>query len=137
MTCDGNSSVSEGDRLRGILKTLEGCMIGGRIAPGKAAVAAVGGGGFAVSRQASFTFGGDGKGSSDGAGAGAAAAATARLPPQLGARQDSFGLSGLDIGDEGDEGLRDPREWLRVIGGFEQPQMIYNTGRKHFERYGK
>ena len=134
VTCDGSSSdAREGDRLKGILKTLEGCMIGGRIAPGKAA------GTFAVSRQASFTFGGsDAKAGPDVTGAGGASAvAAARMPPSLGQRQDSFGLSGLDIGDEGDEGLRDPREWLKVIGGLEQPQMIYNTGRKHFERYGK
>ena len=100
-------------------------MMGGRIAPGKAT----------FSRQSSFTFGDEVARDGVKNGGDARPAAASRLPPSLGGRQDSFGLSGLDIGDEGDEGLRDPREWLKVIGGFEQPQLIYNTGRKHFERY--
>ena len=131
-----------GERLKGILRTLEGCMIGGRIAPGKGATGI--GGGF--SRQASFTFGNEGAvqggegGRNGGAGEISAGApgpvkpAAFRPPPALGGRQDSFGLSGLDIGEEGDEGLKDPREWIKVVGGFEQPQLVYNTGRKHFER---
>ena len=122
---NGDSS-GEGERLKGILKMLEGCMIGGRIAPGKANT---------FSRQSSFTFGDDGPRDNAKSNGGANVAAASRLPPSLGGRQESFGLSGLAIGDEGDEGLRDPREWLKVIGGFEQPQLIYNTGRKHFERY--
>lgn len=52
----------------------------------------------------------------------------------------SFGMSGLNVGehaqDEGhdDEKTNDPRAWLTVINAFEQPRLLYNVGKKHFER---
>ncbi|CAK7202993.1 DNA-directed DNA polymerase epsilon, subunit B [Sporothrix eucalyptigena] len=53
--------------------------------------------------------------------------------------QASIGVSGLDMEDNEDEDgddddLLDPRRWLKVVGAFEQPRMVYNVGKKHFER---
>lgn len=49
----------------------------------------------------------------------------------------SFGMSGLGVQEEanGDEDdTNDPRSWLNVINAFEQPRLVYNVGKKHFER---
>ena len=43
----------------------------------------------------------------------------------------------FDEDEPEDESLNDPRSWLRVIGAYEQPRLIYNTTKKHFERYKK
>lgn len=50
----------------------------------------------------------------------------------------SFGASGLSVQDDGDDGeaATDPRAWIRVISAYEQPRLLYNVGKKHFERYG-
>ncbi|CAK7231904.1 DNA-directed DNA polymerase epsilon, subunit B [Sporothrix curviconia] len=54
--------------------------------------------------------------------------------------QASMGVSGLDMddnngdGDDDDDDLLDPRRWLKVVGAFEQPRMVYNVAKKHFER---
>ncbi|KFA74904.1 hypothetical protein S40288_09562 [Stachybotrys chartarum IBT 40288] len=48
----------------------------------------------------------------------------------------SFGMSGLGVqeaGDDDDE-TKDPRAWLKVVGAFEQPRMVYNVGKRHFEK---
>lgn len=49
----------------------------------------------------------------------------------------SFGMSGLGVEEDPDEeeGSNDPRAWLKIISAFEQPRLIYNVGKKHFERY--
>lgn len=48
----------------------------------------------------------------------------------------SFGMSGLDVDDEiDDEALNDVRKWLKVVDAFEQPRLVYNSDKKHFERY--
>ena len=50
--------------------------------------------------------------------------------------QSSLGMSNLDVEDEeDDEGLRDPRKWLKVVNAFEQPRLVYNVGKKHFDRF--
>ncbi|KAL9068052.1 MAG: hypothetical protein Q9157_006627 [Trypethelium eluteriae] len=41
-------------------------------------------------------------------------------------------MSKLEVEDEEDE-RRDPRAWMKVIGAFEQPRLVYNVGKKHFE----
>ena len=63
------------------------------------------------------------------------------LRPTVPSRQDSnasFGMSGLGVQDEEvneeTESINDPRAWLRVIDGYEQPRMVYNVDKKHFER---
>ena len=51
--------------------------------------------------------------------------------------QSSLGFSTLDVEEEEeDEGLKDPRKWLKVIDAFEQPRLAYNVGKKHFDRSG-
>ncbi|KAL7786680.1 DNA polymerase alpha/epsilon subunit B domain-containing protein [Trichoderma ceciliae] len=54
-------------------------------------------------------------------------------------RQDSnasFGMSGLGVQGEtdDDEDASDARAWLRVIDAYEQPRLLYNVDKKHFER---
>ncbi|CAK7266561.1 DNA-directed DNA polymerase epsilon, subunit B [Sporothrix epigloea] len=48
--------------------------------------------------------------------------------------QGDFGMDDDDNGDDDEEELTDPRRWLKVIGAFEQPRMVYNVSKKHFER---
>ncbi|MCJ1249226.1 DNA-directed DNA polymerase epsilon, subunit B [Trapelia coarctata] len=50
--------------------------------------------------------------------------------------QTSLGFSSLDVDDEqgGPDKRTDPRRWLKVIGAFEQPRLIYNIHKKHFEK---
>jgi DNA polymerase epsilon subunit 2 len=103
----------EGDALRNILKTLESCMTGGKIISGKG-----------LSRQSSFAF-------TDGA-----PAAKNGTRPGL-EQQQSFGMSKLDIAngeDEEEDAVKDPREWMKVIDAYEQPRMVYDTSKKHFDR---
>ena len=48
----------------------------------------------------------------------------------------SFGMSGLGVHEaaEDEEAANDPRAWLKVIDAHEQPRLIYNVSKKHFER---
>lgn len=107
----GGQVIVEGDKdvFKGILRTLEGAMDGGRVSQGST-----------LSRQSSFHFGAD-----------------QALPsrPALDATS-SFGMSGLEVDDkdEDEELLKDPREWLKVIGAFEQPKQVYNVSQRHFEK---
>jgi DNA polymerase epsilon subunit 2 len=114
----------DGDALKGILKSLEPCMSGGRIIQGSST----------LSRQSSFSFGGardEGRTNS----------VSGNLALAGGDSQGSLGMSGLGVddeeedGDEEAEGMRDPRMWLKVIGAFDQPRLVYNATKKHFERY--
>ncbi|KAF2746807.1 DNA polymeras-like protein epsilon subunit B [Sporormia fimetaria CBS 119925] len=102
----------DGDLLKNILKLLEGSMSGGRITSGSN-----------LSRQTSFNFPGD------------ASAADAGQRPGLDT-VNSFGISKLEVEDPEDEDdlLKDPREWLKVIGAFDQPKLVYNTSHKHFDK---
>lgn len=106
----------EGDMLKGILKFLEGSMSGGRIMAGKTA---------SLGKQGSFKFGADVRESQDGE----------PHRPAL-ESQSSFGISSLEVEDheEEDEKAKDPREWVKVINAFEQPRLVYNIGKKTFER---
>jgi DNA polymerase epsilon subunit 2 len=107
----GGQVIVEGDKdvFKGILRTLEGAMEGGRVAQGSS-----------LGRQSSFNFG-----------------AEQALPsrPALDAAS-SFGMSSLDVEDkdEEEELLKDPREWVKVIGAFEQPKQVYNVSQRHFEK---
>jgi DNA polymerase epsilon subunit 2 len=106
----------EGDTLKNILKTLEGSMSGGRIVQGSE-----------LSRQSSFNF----SAFPNGQGLGALGGARPALESQ-----SSFGLSNLDVEDEGEDEdlLKDPREWTKVIDAFEQPKLVYNISQKHFDK---
>ncbi|KAF2640343.1 DNA polymerase epsilon subunit B [Massarina eburnea CBS 473.64] len=101
----------DGETLKNILKTLEGSMSGGRIVAGSS-----------LGRQSSFTFGQD-------------ANAQSEERPGL-ASNVSFGISKLEVEDKDDdeEELVDPREWMKVVGAFEQPKLVYNVTQKHFDK---
>ncbi|TRX95266.1 hypothetical protein FHL15_003958 [Xylaria flabelliformis] len=113
---DGNSQ-----ELKDILKTLEGNMSGGRI-----------GSAPQFDRQDSFAID--------------PAQESELSNTRLGLRpisnltredtQTSFGMSSLGMQEDepDDEGLNHPRNWLKTINAFDQPRMIYNTSKKHFER---
>ncbi|KAI0594633.1 DNA polymerase alpha/epsilon subunit B-domain-containing protein [Biscogniauxia sp. FL1348] len=107
--------------LKDILKTLEGNMSGGRITTGRE-----------LSRQNSLTL--DAGLESDHTNTRLGLRPTAALTRED--SQASFGMSSLGVSEEGhdDEGLNDPRKWLKVINAFEQPRMLYNVSKKHFER---
>ena len=107
---------ADGDKLHDILKAVSGCMAGGRILQGRA-----------ISRQSSF-----------------AASGQERQVPErpLVSREDSqtnLGLSNLALNGavevDDDEGhSMDPRSWLKVVGAFDQPKIVYNAQKNHFEK---
>ncbi|OTA90509.1 hypothetical protein M434DRAFT_397959 [Hypoxylon sp. CO27-5] len=113
---DGNSN-----ELKDILKTLEGNMSGGRIVTGRE-----------LNRQNSLILDPSQE----------AELTNTRLglrPTKALTRDDSatsFGMSGLGVEEEelDEEGLNHPRKWLKVVSAYEQPRMLYNVAKKHFER---
>ncbi|KAI9642012.1 DNA-directed DNA polymerase epsilon, subunit B [Ciborinia camelliae] len=109
----------EGTELKEILKTLEGNMSGGRIVVGRE-----------LSRQNSLVLGSSQHGEVNHTRLG--------LRPGNIPREDSqssLGMSMLEVDDEDEDELRDPRRWLKVIDAFEQPRLVYNVAKKHFDRY--
>lgn len=113
---DGTSN-----EFKDILKTLEGNMSGGRIVTGRE-----------LNRQNSLVL--DPSQEAD--------LSNTRLglrPTKALTRDDSatsFGMSGLGVEEEepDDEGLKHPRKWLKVVSAYEQPRMLYNVTKKHFEK---
>ena len=122
--------VDDGERLRGILKTLEGCMSGGR-------VGLVRKGSSNISRQSSFAFA-----NNDNATDLTKAGMRGLRRPSLGSegRTSSFGLSKLHVDDTAndeqddidEETTNDPRAWLKVVSAFDQPRFSYDVEKKHF-----
>lgn len=109
----GEAIVKGGELLKNILKTLEGSMNGGRVTPKSG-----------LSRQTSFAL--SESNSQDQV-----------LPRRPGLdSQTSFGLSSLEVRDnEEEEGiLKDPREWMQVVNAFDQPRLVFNPTKKHFEK---
>ncbi|KAH8670974.1 DNA polymerase alpha/epsilon subunit B-domain-containing protein [Xylariales sp. PMI_506] len=110
---DGASS-----ELKDILKALECNMSGGRIVTGKE-----------LSRQNSLAI--ESLDASD------LANTRLGLRPTTLSREDSqrsFGMTSLDMDEDEDDSLGDPRQWVKVINAYEQPRMVYNVSKKHFER---
>jgi DNA polymerase epsilon subunit 2 len=106
--------------LTDILKTLEGNMSGGKVA------------GPARGLPRGDTMLMD-------AGDGDAVNTRLGLRPTGPVREDSnasFGMSGLGVQEdpEEEEAANDPRAWLKVIDAYEQPRLLYNGQKKHFER---
>ncbi|KAI1824304.1 DNA polymerase epsilon subunit B [Xylaria intraflava] len=113
---DGNSQ-----ELKDILKTLEGNMSGGKI-----------GAGPELNRQNSFVLD--------------VAQESELSNTRLGLRpasnlvredsQTSFNMSSLGMKEDepDDETPNHPRNWMKAINAFDQPRMLYNTSKKHFER---
>lgn len=110
------------NELKDILKTLEGNMSGGRIVTGRE-----------LNRQSSLVL--DSNQEAD--------LTNTRLglrPTKALSRGDSntsFGMSGLGVDEEelDDEALSHPRKWLKVISAYDQPRLLYNVTKKHFEKY--
>ncbi|KAI0102040.1 DNA polymerase epsilon subunit B [Nemania sp. FL0031] len=113
---DGNSQ-----ELRDILKTLEGNMTGGRIGTAPE-----------LGRQNSFAL--DVAQESELSNTRLGLRPTSNLTRED--TQTSFGMSSLGMPEDepDDEGLNHPRNWLKVVNAFDQPRMLYNTSKKHFER---
>jgi DNA polymerase epsilon subunit 2 len=106
----------EGNDLKDILKNLEGGMSGGRIIATRD-----------LSRQNSLVLGSSQTGEVSHARLG--------IRPNILSREDSQSSLGVDDGEEDEEGVKDPRKWLKVIDAFEQPRLVYNVGKKHFDRF--
>lgn len=120
--CNGGVIVEGTSKeLKDILKTLEGNMSGGRITTGRQ-----------LSRQNSLAI--ETLDEAD------LSNTRLGLRPTSLVREDSqrsFGMTSLDM-DEDDaadeDGLNDPRQWAKVVSAYEQPRMLYNVSKKHFER---
>jgi DNA polymerase epsilon subunit 2 len=112
---NGPVIVEDGDMLKTILKTLEGCMSGGRIGTPK--------NGSSLSRHSSFAFGHD-------------SAVDLSESPSLDRQGSSFGLHSLRVespaAEEDDHTSKHPRAWLKVISAFDQPRFTYDVDKKHF-----
>ncbi|CAG8949867.1 hypothetical protein HYFRA_00004195 [Hymenoscyphus fraxineus] len=105
--------------LKDILKNLEGSMVGGRIVIARE-----------LSRQNSLVLGSSQSGEVSHTRLGLRPISLVREDSQ-----SSFGISGLEVEeDEEEDENRDPRKWLKVIDAFEQPRLIYNVGKKHFDK---
>jgi DNA polymerase epsilon subunit 2 len=104
----------DGDTLKTILKTIEGSISGGRIVHGSS-----------LGRQANFNFNGNAPLQNLGS----------LMRPPL-ETESSFGMSSLEVEDkdEEEELLKDPREWIKVIGAYDQPKLEYNVSKKHFDK---
>lgn len=102
----GNLIVNDGSMLKTILKTLEGCMSGGKVAQTNGN----------LRRQSSFSFT-DSQGLS-------------RTPSLV--AETSFQTQVVEE-DDGAE-IQDPRAWIRVVSAADQPRLSYNVHQKHFEK---
>ncbi|PHH75027.1 hypothetical protein CDD80_2673 [Ophiocordyceps camponoti-rufipedis] len=114
---DGSSK-----ELREILKTLEGNMAGGKM---------VGPTGRGLPRGDSMLDIRDGD----------VVNAMLGLRPTTLSREDSnlsfsrIGQQGIDEDDDDDDDdANDARAWLTVINAYDQPRLIFNVNKKHFER---
>ena len=109
---------TDGDQFKKILRNLEGCMSGGRV---------ISQGG--LSRQASYSSLWNGQ---------VEPKTSMNHRPNGISREDSqasLGMSGLNVeGDEEDDQNEDPRKYVKVISAFEQPRLVYNANKRHFER---
>ncbi|KAL9057766.1 MAG: hypothetical protein Q9162_002107 [Coniocarpon cinnabarinum] len=109
-------SEKDNGRLRDILRVIEGGLVGGKVTSGVSA----------LSRE----------NSSVGGGALERMISESRPSAQRNESQDSLGMSSLDVEEEDvdDDGSKDVRGWLKTIPAFSQPQLVFNAGRKHFEK---
>lgn len=113
---NGPVIVNDGVKLKGILRTLEGCMTGGRVGALKT--------GKDLTRQNSFAFAND-----------SAIDLSVDGPrPSLDRHSSSFGMSGLQVqeDDDHDDPSKELRAWLKVISAYDQPRFSYDLDKKHF-----
>ena len=102
----------EGDELSAILQNIQASMAGGRVVQTEG-----------LRHQQSFEIG---------IGGSKVRPFYPRERSGLLHREDSLGMTALDIKDE-DSQAKDPRKWLRIVGAFEQPQLVYNVNQKQFD----
>ena len=107
----------EGEDLTKILRNTEGYMNGGRIVRQKG-----------ISRQNSFALSSQGLGN-ESVDSNSVQATLLGADSQTGLAVSSWGIDD----DEEFNQSRDPRQWLKVVGAFEQPRLLYNVTQKHFE----
>lgn len=118
---DGGGVIveAEGHQFKDILKNLESCMNGGRLVQQ-----------YNLSRQRSLIC---------------RAETGIEQPNEFNERlrslsredsQASLRLSVLEVDDnENEENQeRDPKNWIKIVGAFEQPHLVYNASQKHFEK---
>ena len=105
----------EGDELRTILQNIQGSMVEGRLGQKEG-----------LRRQKSFGIGEGGPKTTP--------LYACERSADL-SRDDSLGMTALHIKDIKDDEshVKDPRKWLRIVGAFEQPQLVYNANQKHFD----
>lgn len=116
----------EGEDLKTILHNVENSLSEGKSAPQNV-----------LNRQGSFVFGAQSL--HDGS------STPGEVPAVLSREhsQSSLRLSTLEVDDDDDENenensqTRDPRRWVKVVGAFEQPRLMYNWTQKHFELIGR
>lgn len=119
---NGPVIVEDGEKLKTILRTLEGSMSSGRVGTPRS------GNSLNPSRQNSFAFGND------------SAVDLLGDRPELERQGSSYGISGLRVQspasgpEEEDHGSSEPRKWLKVISAFEQPRFTFDMDKKHFLR---
>lgn len=119
---NGPVIVADGEKLKTILRTLEGSMSGGRVRTPRS------GNSLNPSRQNSFAFGSD------------SAVDLLGDRPGLEREGSSYGISGLRVQspasgpEEEDHGSSEPRKWLKVISALEQPRFTFDMDKKHFLR---
>lgn len=120
-TESGPLIFQDSPQLQRILKTLEGCMVGGRVGTIKSKSSA-------ISRQSSFAFGNDTP----------VDAVNSEHRPSLDGRGSSFSLSKLNVDeaeeddDDDEDTVKDPRAWIKTISAFSQPRLTYDVDKKHF-----
>ncbi|KAI6248402.1 DNA polymerase epsilon subunit B [Erysiphe necator] len=116
---NGNVIVDgEHKDFKEILKTLGLCMVGGRISSPRE-----------LSRKNSFV-------SESIENLETSKSKSGTLPHHLSTvnNHPKLGLSESSLDEESLENFRDPRTWLKIIDAFEQPRLIYNVDKKHFDR---
>lgn len=116
---NGNVIVDgEHKDFKEILKTLGLCMVGGRISSPRE-----------LSRKNSFV-------SESIENLETSKSKSGTLPHHLSTvnNHSKLGLSESSLDEESLENFRDPRTWLKIIDAFEQPRLIYNVDKKHFDR---
>lgn len=103
----------EGEELKIILSTLEGCMSGGK-----------------PSTRGEFIRSSIRSSSRDTAIPEGDSRALRRDHSKT-----SLEMSFLDVEDDEEDTsqARDPRRWLKIVGAFDQPRLTYNVNQKHFE----
>lgn len=117
---NGPVIVEDGEKLKTILRALEGSMSSGRVGTPRS------GNSLNPSRQNSFAFGND------------SAVDLVGDRPELERQGSSYGISGLRVQspasgpEEEDHGSSEPRKWLKVISAFEQPRFTFDMDKKHF-----